>query len=756
MLYAKSKPIESIAEHTKLLLEKLTELENIYGEKLSENANVSWNEIKKLLIIAAQYHDAGKVYTPFQNQICEALDISITPTDMPSILKHEQLSPLFLPALELNLTREEEKIVKTAIYFHHERKSKSVLPKDFYVVIDQVIEKDFKPRIKEIASELQLPINQSMKSIQLSFIKNEIQNKKEEKERYLLYCMVKGLLHKLDYTASAHMSIEKKSVVPISVCVEDFMRKNKFKQNELQKFCQAHQKENLVLIGSTGIGKTEAALLWSESSKLFFTLPFRVSINAIYDRILENLNYEKDFLGLLHSTAFDYLEQKEDLKEELEMQQEIYEKSRMLSMNITTCTIDQIFPFAFLYKGYEYIYSVLSYSKIVIDEIQAYSPHIVAVLLKGIEMIHDIGGKFMIMTATLPGIYKEELEARKIPFQFGTYLKKNEKGEEVKRHRVSLLEKSILEDVDLIIERAATKKVLVIVNTIRQAIKIYQECKQKIIDQEKEITCKVLHSRFIQKDRNLKEHEIKEFSEKENETGIWITTQLVEASIDIDFDVLYTEAATLDSLFQRMGRCYRKRELQNENTNVFIYTKEASGISNSKGGIYDVELVEKGISKLKEVNGQILEEEQKIKMVEKLYSKENLKGTKFLDEFENSVRILNNFESNTLDKEKAQKMLREMQSSTVIPEVFYEDIVEEINKYKTEKDFKKKQEIKRNIMQYTTTISKGQFYKLKNANQIIKAIDEIPEICLVACKYNFERGLILEKDIEYDTESRFC
>lgn len=56
------------------------------------------------------------------------------------------------------------------------------------------------------------------------------------------------------------------------------------------------------------------------------------------------------------------------------------------------------------------MYSTLAYSKVVIDEIQAYSPEIAAVLVKGIEMIHKIGGRFMIMTATMPTIYIDELK----------------------------------------------------------------------------------------------------------------------------------------------------------------------------------------------------------------------------------------------------------------------------------------------------------------------------------------------------------
>ena len=62
----------------------------------------------------------------------------------------------------------------------------------------------------------------------------------------------------------------------------------------------------------------------------------------------------------------------------------------------------------------------------------------------------------------------------------------------------------------------------------------------------------LLHSRFIRRDRNLLEQKIMEFSESD-EVGIWVTTQIVEASLDIDFDILHTEMCTADSLLQRMG-----------------------------------------------------------------------------------------------------------------------------------------------------------------------------------------------------------
>ena len=52
--------------------------------------------------------------------------------------------------------------------------------------------------------------------------------------------------------------------------------------------------------------------------------------------------------------------------------------------------------------------------------------------------------------------------------------------------------------------------------------------------------------RLVELEKNQDIEEIKEFSKNRNEVGIWITTQIVEVSLDIDFDMLYTEMSILD------------------------------------------------------------------------------------------------------------------------------------------------------------------------------------------------------------------
>ncbi len=554
MLYAKSDPPESINEHTEKLLRNLKILRNVYENIVDKNPNVDerlWN----LLEIACVYHDIGKVYSPFQNIILEKLgkEKLYTTFDYESI-KHEQLSPMFIPTDDLNYT--ERKIIYQAIYYHHCRVHKKVNSN----LVEKIIKEDILPRYDNIKSEIKYKLKDDLDCNYLGYVmgRNKID---EESEVYIKYCLLKGLLHRLDHSSSADVLVENKTEQALGECTENSLKFKGYNgKNELQKFCKDNISNNILVIGSTGIGKTEAATIWSDIGKTFFTLPIRTSINAIYDRIKFDIGY-KD-VGLLHSSAVDYLEEKED-----KFDYHLYEQTKNLGNRVIVCTIDQIFPFIFRYNGYEKIYATLAFSKVIIDEIQAYSPEITAIILKGIKMINDIGGKFMIMTATLPRIYKDELEKMGIKFKFGEFLKP------IMRHKLSINDNSLDNDIENIINKASSSKVLVILNTIDKANELYLKIKEKNIE-----NVNVLHSRFIKNDRSNKENSIINFSKEREKTGIWITTQIVEASLDIDFDYLFTEMSTLDSLFQRCGRCYRSRKYEKNEPNIYVYNKNVSGI----------------------------------------------------------------------------------------------------------------------------------------------------------------------------------
>lgn len=723
--YAKSDPIETIKEHTDKLLENLEILKKEYGEKITQSIEMPEERFWQLMKIVCKYHDAGKVFSGFQNAIREAIGEELIPTKFNNQeIKHEQISPMFVPYKQYEMTKKERKLVYQAIYYHHERDNKIHINSE---LLEEIIKKDIEPNIKKIERELQIEIPK-LSTLYLGMVEGQARIT-EGDELYNEYCLIKGLLHRLDHCSSAWIAVEDQTKDEIADFVEGFMKKQNFKENDLQQFVEKNQDKNVIVIGSTGMGKTEGALLWSKKDKTFFTLPLRISINAIYDRIKDTIGYKH--VGLLHSTALDYLDEKNEENEFNKIQQ-----ARNLYEKITTCTIDQIFPFVFKYRGYEKIYATLSYSKVIIDEIQAYSPEIVAVLLKGLQMINNLDGKFMVMTATLPRIYREKLQEMGIKFEYNEFIKNT------KRHKFEIIDKSINEDIEEIKEKSKNKKVLIIVNTINKAIEIYKALKNDGVEK-----VNLLHSRFEQEDRSEKERNIKEFSKQKDESGIWITTQIVEASLDIDFDMLYTEMSTLDSLFQRFGRCYRSREYKGKEPNVKIYIKEISGI----GYIYDKEIYQKSIDLLQEYSGQILDEKTKIDLVDKLYSKEMLQDTDFYKKFNEAFRVLDNTIDYDTSKKDAQKILRNIDNIDVIPKIIYDDNLNLFEEYSIKLDKKKKYELKRRIYKLFISINSSNKWKLGNL------ITECPYIkgkYIIDTKYDKEIGLLLENDEEYSISSR--
>ena len=723
--YAKSNPIETIKEHTDKLIENLEILKRTYGSKIVQVIDMPEDRFWQLMEIICKYHDVGKVYSGFQNEIRKNIGEPLLHTKFNNEqIKHEQISPMFVPYKEYELTKIERKLVYQAIYYHHERNNTIHIDGE---LLKEIIEEDIQPNIPKIENELQIKVPE-LKTTYLGMVEGQARIT-EFDDIYKDYCMMKGLLHRLDHCSSAWIPVEDATSDEISEFVENFMNNQNFRQNDLQQFAKANQDKNVIVIGSTGMGKTEGALLWSNSDKTFFTLPLRISINAIYDRIKETIGYKH--VGLLHSTAVDYLDDKneENEFEKIKQARNLYEK-------ITTCTIDQIFPFVFKYRGYEKIYATLSYSKVVIDEIQAYSPEIVAVILKGLQMINNLNGKFMVMTATLPRIYKDKLEEMGIKFEYNEFIK------DTIRHKIQLVDSEINQDIGEIKENSKNKKVLIIVNTINKAIEIYEKLKDENIS-----NVNLLHSRFIQADRSEKESNIKEFSKNRNEAGIWITTQIVEASLDIDFDMLYTEMSTLDSLFQRLGRCYRSREYSENNPNVKIYIKDTSGV----GYIYDKEIYEKSIELLKPYNGEILKEKVKIDLVDKLYSKEMLQGTEFYKKFQEAFKILDNIIDYDTSKKDAQHILRNIDNIDVIPKIIYDENLNLFGEYENEKEKKKKYELKRTIDRLFISINSKNKWKL---NHFITECPYVKGKYIIDTKYDKEIGLLLEVDEGYSIDSR--
>jgi CRISPR-associated endonuclease/helicase Cas3 len=116
------------------------------------------------------------------------------------------------------------------------------------------------------------------------------------------------------------------------------------------------------------------------------------------------------------------------------------------------------------------------------------------------------------------------------------------------RHRLTLLPfDSQNEDaIGLIIEASRRGSVLVVVNQVRRAIQLWDRLRQ-------DVRSHLLHSRYHFADRAAIESRI------QPQSGVvLVATQAVEVSLDLDFDVCFSEMAPIESVVQRFGRCNRR------------------------------------------------------------------------------------------------------------------------------------------------------------------------------------------------------
>jgi len=402
MLYAKSIPTESIAEHTRLLLQGLDKLRSCYGKRIKAD-----EEFWELLRLAVIVHDFGKVNLLFQNKLRRLLGEPELPCPVSpeGEIPHNYVSVALLPEKQLLLSREAWKLLVYAVGYHHERKTLP-LRKDILEFMQNTVDRRL---VEELFAEMNWSYEYEKPS---NLLLNMLEKRQEAADEIKLdraffrrYVLLKGLLHRLDHAASAHVEVERGVDEHIGEKTLKFL--SRYGIRPAQQFALEQRDVCTVMVASTGTGKTEAAMLWIDDAKGIITLPLRVSLNAMFTRLKDKHNVGVESLGLLHSGSFDYLSNLDFLDAEVS-----YQASRQLSEKLTLSTIDQVLKFPFLYRGFEKELATMVYTKVVVDEIQAYNPNIAAMLIKALETIAEMGGKFLVMTATLPNLYLEELRRR--------------------------------------------------------------------------------------------------------------------------------------------------------------------------------------------------------------------------------------------------------------------------------------------------------------------------------------------------------
>jgi len=347
-------------------------------------------------------------------------------------------------------------------------------------------------------------------------------------------------------------------------------KRRKFIDYVISELCNTWDKYDVFIIEApTGYGKTTISATISlysisEELKSVVVLPLRSLLEDQYDKY-KNLT-DTMLIGKRYMNNPD---------------------SRYLSKPITLTTIDTLSFTIFglspedfdkvvkYWSGTSmgslghYLFSVASVtlSNIILDEV-----HLLVDETKSLNFLMALikfairnGQKLIMMSATIPTAFERILESQLMPhmnrikfMRFGgEYVDEDFVNERLNKRydidivglkgsdKISYLKNYIQDKVD----RGLCKRIIVIFNTVRDAISFY-----KTLENE-DIPKILLHSRFSEEDKERKIEKLKKC--KKLDKYIIVSTQVIEAGVDISSDLMITEIAPINSLVQRVGRFLR-------------------------------------------------------------------------------------------------------------------------------------------------------------------------------------------------------
>ncbi len=710
---------ESLEAHTISCLKVFSSLREIFPDI---DKKTGYSNFYVDVFNALFFHDFGKAAVGFQNQL---------ESGKPWHYRHEILSIPFIDTLPF----EDTDIIKLLVLTHH--KDLKELTHYTTSTDDPVSGPTFSDRLSDLMPNLQSlsKIIEKYPQIAHEYLGEEIDLKAIDLNGYTADCWEqiirstfrrldddrcrgrlkyigifgKGFVNSCDYLASGGI---RKILKPLPSLDGVFQYPA---YTSIQRRCR-ETKGDAIILSPTGSGKTEAALFWattnlnaSGGSRVFYSLPYTASINAMYRRLLGRFGpryNDEGCVSLLHGRASYFLSRMYENGGGYRLHKNV---ARKIYSPYKIMTPFQLLKHLFSIKGYEMGLLEMYQGVFILDEIHAYDARTVGLILSMCEFVkRELEAKILLMSATLPEFIKVLFtDALGIPNVLT--MDKSELGAYT-RHACSLLDGDIFDHLDGIRNRIrGGDRVLVVCNTVKQAQKVYAELKETAKKSA------LLHSKFILRDRERIEREVASLD-------LLVGTQAIEVSLDIDYDVCFSEPAPIDALIQRFGRVNRRRE--KGICDVYVFTEG----SEQDSFIYDGEIVRNTLDELSKIDQ--LHEWLVQGVADRIYRDGFGKREK---QFKDTRKIFSQVIDETVPFENADRsesdFYRLFDSIEAVPEAFRADYIESVQAGDLY-----------GAMQYTLPLSVGQYRRLKGEGRISAS----EGMLFVNATYDSDLGLLAE------------
>ena len=397
-----------------------------------------------------------------------------------------------------------------------------------------------------------------------------------------------------------------------------------------------------ILEAPMGCGKTEAALSCAEliASKckkngLFFGMPTQATANGIFPRVINWAEKQSEefyhCVQLQHGNAalnetFQKIQKgipEEESDSGIIVHSWFCDSKKSCLADFVVATVDQLLMLALKRRHIMLLHLGLSEKVVIIDEVHAYDAYMNQYLERALQWLGAYHTPVILLSATLPSKRRmslvrayldlktsDEIFEKNISYPLLTWTDGGKIMQKALPYNADkkTIHISKCNDKDIIeIVRSAVSSggcVGIIMNTVSRA-----QSTTKLI--KNEITDNVLlyHAQYIMPDRAAKEEILLERigsdSKSEKRQGlVVIGTQVLEQSLDIDFDILITDICPVDLLLQRIGRLHRHTRKRPDELKIpvcYVLTDEYEDDNSGSKSIYGTWLLKETLEHIPDI-----------------------------------------------------------------------------------------------------------------------------------------------------------